>query len=346
MRSKGFRPDPEPDSPDGITGITPRERARRFASASFGAYGSNPGIKHFMSESGRTSMAYQSWGPVLVVLGGATGDPKEIFDLRRRFIEWAGHRPIVWYGRGVAENPDYDMLIGQEAIIRPATFTLAGKKMQTLRTAVNRAERAGMTLRTGSWPRLPRWVRNEILAVEKDWMSQHHLELGFSVSRFAAATGDDRPWMVATSSDGVEAYVTWLTSPDERGWILDLMRRRKDGISGAMDFLLVKSLEKAREDKLYWVSLGVAPAAEMDRQGAGRVAGLFNHGSLRNYKNKFRPEWHDRYLVLPRSRGARELGLMAVAAVHVTGKRGGRRRSGAEQRMDVPAVGLAPEPAS
>jgi lysylphosphatidylglycerol synthetase-like protein (DUF2156 family) len=42
---------------------------------------------------------------------------------------------------------------------------------------------------------------------------------------------------------------------------------------------------------------------------------------LRRYKEKFRPEWHDRYLAFPLL--AAPMALLAVAGVHVIRKRSG-----------------------
>ncbi|MGH7910678.1 MAG: phosphatidylglycerol lysyltransferase domain-containing protein [Candidatus Dormibacteraceae bacterium] len=292
-----------------------------MSGASFAAYGRNPGCDIFWSASRRAYVAYRAWTRYLVALGGPGGEPEELDPLREQFRAWARPRGVAWYGAPASENPRRDIFIGQEAIVYPPTFALTGKKMQNLRTSVRAAERRGVHLVYGGWSYLPDWVRAQILAIDMAWEQRTLVKFGFSVSRFSEATSDSRPWVAACTDGRVEAFVTWLPGAASRGAVLDLMKRRQDAVPGAMDLLLVRGLEACRARGLEWVSLGVAASEDASaRRGvSGRVGNMFNPASLRAYKQKFRPEWQDRWLVLPKGLMRRRMGLVAVAAVHLIG---------------------------
>jgi phosphatidylglycerol lysyltransferase len=183
------------------------------------------------------------------------------------------------------------------------------------------AARKGVSLIYGSWPHLPEWVRTQVLAIDLGWQRRTMVKFGFSVSRFSEATSDGRPWVTACTDNRVEAFVTWLPGAASRGAVLDLMKRRQDAVPGAMDLLIARGIETCRARGLEWVSLGVAAGEEASaRHGiSGQVGNLFSPASLRAYKQKFRPEWQDRWLVLPKGAVRRRMGLLAVAAVHLTG---------------------------
>lgn len=244
-------------------------------------------------------------GPIRVALG----DPL----LAQAAPAWRGStgpRWVVWYGsparrRGVAERP-----FGQEAIVHTAAFTLHGRRMARLRSAVHIAERNGIQIVRGTWSTLPEGVRRQIRASQRAWRTRHPVVYGFTLSRFSDATADDRPWFVGLRDGRVVAFNSWLWSSDERGWVLDLMRQRAGQGHGAMDLLLVRGIEEARERGLAWVSLGIG----IDGTG------------LRRFKEKFRPDWQDRYLLLPGSRPRRAIGMGAVAAAHLVPAPAARRR--------------------
>jgi len=134
--------------------------------------------------------------------------------------------------------------------------------------------------------------------------------MGFTLGRTEDL--DDPNVYVAAAMDAqgrVEAFADWLPVPATRGWVIDLMRRREESMSGMMEFLIASSLLffKARGDRE--ASLGTAPLADIapgDRDALpGKVMGfvvergdaLYNFRTLFEYKAKFRPEWRGTYLV-------------------------------------------------
>src|SRR6267143_3509726 len=85
-------------------------------------------------------------------------------------------------------------------------------------------------------------------------------ELTYSLGTLSTLTDPDIVVGLALASDGrLEAFVSWLPVPARKGWTLDLMRRRPDSVYGAMESLIVRSIEEAARRGIIEVSLGVAP---------------------------------------------------------------------------------------
>lgn len=272
-----------------------------IAATSLGAYGRNRSV-HRADCPGAPArwIPYRPIGPVRVALG----DPL----LAAAAPAWQGRqapRWVVWYGapaRGTAQGRRH---LGQEAVVFTAGFTLHGRSMGRLRSAVHIAERNRIQVVEGTWHSLPENLRRQVRGIQRAWRARRPVAYGFTLSRFADATSDDRPWFLGVRDGRVVAFVTWLLSTDERGWVLDLMRQRlgrgHGGAQGAMDLLIARGIERARSQGLDWVSLGIGI------EGTG----------LRRFKEKFRPDWQDRYIMLPGGGVRRALGMGAVAAAHL-----------------------------
>jgi len=109
-------------------------------------------------------------------------------------------------------------------------------------------------------------------------------------------------------SGRLQAYVDWLPVHARRGWVIDLMRRRDDAMSGVMDFVIGMSLVSLKERGYEMASLATAPLADLDRDESsswvpwilGKVYEkshtYYDFRSLFRYKDKFRPGWESVYL--------------------------------------------------
>jgi lysylphosphatidylglycerol synthetase-like protein (DUF2156 family) len=266
-----------------------------LAAASFGAYAANRAVDVYRDPSGRSAIAYRSAGPLLVALGGPVGAGAAVAQAQRAFLDWA-RRPVVWWGAGWTEGCP-SVRLGQEAILRPATFGLEGRAMAGVRHSVTRARREGVVVERTTWAALGADSRRQVEEIQREW-GRRRLPLRFSVSEVDDARGDGRVWVTARRGGRLEAFVTWLPSADGQGAVLDLLRRRRDAAAGCMELLICESMEHFRRRGTGWVSLGLSASA-----------------GLRHFKAKFRPEWHDRYLVSPSV--PRLVALLAAGWVHV-----------------------------
>ncbi len=197
--------------------------------------------------------------------------------------------------------------IADDALVDLAGFTLAGKRMASLRHSVSAAARAGLSV--AGWS--PAFGA-EAEKVSAEWLAtKRGGELGFTLGRFDPAHMDGLDGRAALDRDGrVVGLVTWHSYDNGRGRVLDLMRRTPDAPNPTMDFLIAQSLTEFAAAGVATASLGSVPRSR------GRLAErIYPTVSLRRYKNKFAPRWEPRYLAAP-GRASVPAALVAVARAY------------------------------
>jgi lysylphosphatidylglycerol synthetase-like protein (DUF2156 family) len=265
-----------------------------------------PDMLHYLDRNGEGVISYRLAGNVAVVLGDPACVPEAFERLTRDFLTFCAHQD--WLVAIFQAHPDalplYHKLemrtlkIGEEAIIFPQTFTLAGSAMANVRTSCRRAEREGVAL---TWYEglPPDEVMQQLQQTSSQWLERkggkYATEMGFSMGRFdgladaclyaeevassislqrdEAATKVPRLVTgIATRASGqVCAFVTFTpiygsqqSHPEHVrwGWALDLMRRTPDAPPGIMELLLVRAIERFREKGAHVVSLGTVAMAD------------------------------------------------------------------------------------
>jgi phosphatidylglycerol lysyltransferase len=219
--------------------------------------------------------------------------------------------------------------MGSEALIQTQTFGLQGKERHDLRYALKRCEKEGVRFAFMTGPEALQSHTTQLQQVSGTWLhSRRGPELSYSLGTISTLTDPDITVGLAFSARGrLDAFVSWLPVPAQRGWTLDLMRRRPDSTYGVMEALIVHSIERAAGTGIDEVSLGVAPRviASSEASGAADRAlramywGLdrFQRSrSLQRFKAKFTPCWEDRYLAVPGASALPEV-LIALVRAHV-----------------------------
>jgi phosphatidylglycerol lysyltransferase len=298
----------------------------------------------FLSGDGRVALSYGLVGRTAVVAGDPIGPQDRLEAALSEFAQFcAEHDWDQVFCHVRAELlPLYQCLglqalkIGEEAIVDPATFTLAGGPMHTVRAKMRHAEKAG--LQTRFYRGLPPdpHVRTQLEQISKDWLTtKGGYELGFSLGRFAELDDPSITTVVALDQqEQAQAFLTFVPVFGQHGWSLDLMRRRAQAPSGVMELLLVRALDYFRGQGAQMVSLGLAPLAntcqEQDTALAQALGGLANRlhllgqpDSLFHFKRKFQPRWESRYLIYP---GTLALPRVGVALLRVYRQRAWRVR--------------------
>lgn len=219
--------------------------------------------------------------------------------------------------------------IGTEALIEAQTFSLDGKERRDLRYSVKRSEKEGMRFTFIAGPEALAVHSHELRTVSDTWLNTRRgPELSYSLGTLSTLTDPDIVVGLAFTAEGrLDAFVSWLPVPARKGWTLDLMRRRPDSTYGAMEALIVRSIEDAARRGIAEVSLGVAPRVIASGEASGaadRVLRAMFWGldrfersrSLRQFKAKFNPCWEDRYLAVPGAATLPEV-LIALVRAHV-----------------------------
>ena len=289
------------------------------------------------SDSGRSFLMYRIQGRSWIALGEPVGDPTESAQLAWEFVDAANAanaRPVfyevppdnlgLWIEMGFALHK-----MGEEAVVPLATFSLDGSARKKLRAAHSRAGRDGL-----SFDILPAPVDDATLStlriISDQWLAdKNSTEKQFSVGRFDPSYLRQFPIAVVRFEGRIVAFANVLTTAQKATATIDLMRHVDDAPSGLMDYLFTELMLHLKDEGYASFSLGMAPLAGLEtRRGSRwtmklgafvyRYGGHFyNFDGLRNFKNKFDPNWHPRYLVAPPH--ANVLLIAADAAALVSG---------------------------
>ncbi len=219
--------------------------------------------------------------------------------------------------------------IGDEAIVRPAEFSLDGRPIRKVRQSVTRLEKSGFTAQVLDVAEVTPAQRAEIEEVSLEWRGRAQ-ERGFSM---AMDTLFACPGSVVALAEGpsgrIGGFIHLVPSPASGGYSLSTMRRRDDVPNGLMEFLIAGVLGWAKEHDVPEVSLNFAIFGRILRaddesprhRRAMRFALIkldrfFQVERLHSFNRKFFPEWRPRYFCFERYS---DLPLLAVAYGHVEG---------------------------
>jgi lysyl-tRNA synthetase class 2 len=203
--------------------------------------------------------------------------------------------------------------IGDEAVVDPGSFTLAGRGVRKVRQSVARVERQGYAVEVVEARELAGAPVEEIAGVEAAWRAAQPRLHGFSTTlgRLWGAPEDACAlYVLGRDPDGrLVAFMRFVEYAS--GLSLDAMRRLPEPLpNGLNEALIVAVLGHARERSLAEVSLNFAGLAHLMAADAAlghgqrllrfvlrRVHRRFQLERLVRFNQKFRPTWRPRYLV-------------------------------------------------
>ena len=301
------------------------------------------GDKRFLFNEARSAFVmYGVTGRRWVALGDPVGPPAEAPALIRQFYQTCierGARPTFYEVRD--ENlPLYTDLglhalkVAEEGRVALSSFSLAGPERRNLRNAVRKAEKEGCKFEWVLAADVPALL-SELRTVSDAWLSSKHTrEKRFSIGCFDEDYLKDFSVGLVRQNGQIIAFVTlWAGTLGEELY-LDLMRSLPEVPRGTMDLLFVRLIARTQEKKGYsWFNLGMSPLSGGVDQPSQPIWGqiythLLHHGEmfynikgLRQYKEKFDPQWSPRYLVAPGGFGLVR-SLIDVAALTSGGLRG------------------------
>jgi lysyl-tRNA synthetase class 2 len=276
---------------------------------------------YFFSADGQSLIAYAYVRGYAMVAADPIGPPR---DRARVLDEFLAHcREQGW---GVAflavresdaplyrERGMHAIYLGDEAILRCDTFRLEGKQMKPVREAVNRVGRDHTfeLLRESDAP--PALVA-QLNAISAEWRRGSD-ERGFTMELGENVEGTDPDFVIALARDvqGEPAgFLRFVPAyGDDPGYSLDLMRRKLDSANGLTEFLIAGaavalgargvrrlSLNFAAWGRLLDSAEDAGLLGRFERSVARGLNPYFQIQSLRDFNEKFGPQWLPRSIVL------------------------------------------------
>ncbi|WP_066042725.1 bifunctional lysylphosphatidylglycerol flippase/synthetase MprF [Herbiconiux solani] len=277
------------------------------------------GNRYWFSTGGQ-AVAYRVVNGVALTTGDPLGPVDTHPETAREFIVFCtdhGWTPAFYsVTEALRETLDQDgwqhLQVAEETIVRPAGWSLDGKKMQDIRTSINRAAKEGVRAEWTTHAQLGPAYAAQIRDISELWVAEKDLpEMGFTLGGVDELMAPEVRLMVAIDGDDrVQGVTSWLPTYEDGvvvGWTLDFMRRGPVSMNGLMEFLIAQTILRAREDGVRFVSLSGAPLA-VAGDGAGEPASgilpflsrtlepVYGFRSLLRFKMKFRPEFEQLYL--------------------------------------------------
>lgn len=274
----------------------------------------------FRSHDERALIQFGSIRDRLIALGDPCGDPRSCDAAILEFREFADayDRVPVFYEvseQNIHRYHDHGFSLfklGEQAVVRIETFTLAGKRGEALRHGVNRAKREGASFAMLEHPLdESTWV--ELQQISDQWLAERDAaEKRFSLGSFDRDYLGRAPIAVVRQQERIVAFASLMPGyHDLRELSVDLMRHGLHAPPGTMDFLFASLIEYAREKGYREFNLGMAPLSGVGSTRFARADErlarlayeygnrLYNYKGLRSFKEKFHPEWRGAYLAYP-----------------------------------------------
>ncbi len=284
----------------------------------------------FFSSDGRAMIAYGYLGGFALGSGDPVGDPASIPLVVDEFIDHCRHhgwQPAFLAAREIdapfyAERGFRDFYLGDEAVLDCSSFDLDGEGMGPVRRSVRRVEATHsfeLMSESDAGPELVERLRE----ISVRWRKGSD-ERGYTMalSTDVGSTDPDRLLAIAWSCDpdtGARrepmAFLRLIPTGCPQGefgagYTLDLMRRLPDAPNGIVEYLVALTVRELGSRDVRRLSLNFAAFSRLlddDVQHTRvdrflrRVVDLLNPyyqiRSLREFNEKFRPEWQPRSLI-------------------------------------------------
>jgi lysyl-tRNA synthetase, class II len=218
---------------------------------------------------------------------------------------------------------------GDEAIVRPASFSLEGRAIRKVRQSVARLERAGYTAEVRAISEIDAPLAARIDEIAERWRGDRG-ETGYSMA-FAGAgvvAGRDDLYVLARDAAGEpRGFLHFGVVPCAAALSLSSMRRDRDTPNGLNEFLICRALDYARAQGIERVSLNFAafallldppapldPLSRVERRLLSRLEKRFQLERLLSFSKKFAPGWSPRYAAYPSVATLPRIALAAMLA--------------------------------
>jgi len=254
----------------------------------------------------------------LVVLGEPIGNQKKLKESIAEFREFADTYKLipVFYEISDENYSAYHDLgyeffkLGEEAAVDLSEFDLSGKKKKDLRIARNKVDNGELDFQVIDPPFSEEFI-HELKNVSDEWLGSR-TERGFSMGWFDEEYLNLSPVAVIKNEGKVVAFANIMPLYDDETISIDLMRSRNDIPSGTMDALFVCLFQWSKDKGYKKFNLGMAPLSGVGTDAYSfneeKLVGLlFRHGKkiysfegLRRYKEKFHPNWQNKYVAYPK----------------------------------------------
>lgn len=173
---------------------------------------------------------------------------------------------------------------GKEAIVDLDKFYLDGKKHASIRSSVNYAERHKMSVEEYDYKLTPSKSTEERLKkISKEWNRFKKIpELSFAFGRLDFDKRKDIRYFICKHKEKIVGFISYYPILGSNRYYLDFMRRGLNSPRGVIDYLIVKSFEILKKEKVKKVHIGFAPLSFLRYD-------VYNHNIVNKLLIMFKP---------------------------------------------------------
>jgi phosphatidylglycerol lysyltransferase len=272
------------------------------------------------NHQGTAFIMYAVEGRSWIAMGDPLGPEDEWADLLWRYRELCDlhYDWPVFYEVGAEHLGMYLELgltvlkLGEEARVLLDTFSMEGGGRKEFRRTLRKLEEEGCTFALieteGVSAILP-----ELKNISDSWLAAKNTrEKRFSLGFFSPDYLQKTPLGIVRNQDEkILAFANLWLGANKEELSLDLMRYLEDAPHGIMEYLFIKLILWGKQEGYHWFNLGMAPLSGLeshelapwwDRLGTFVFRygeHFYNFQGLRQYKEKFDPQWKPKYLACP-----------------------------------------------
>jgi phosphatidylglycerol lysyltransferase len=200
------------------------------------------------------------------------------------------------------------LIIGQEAILDLNEFSLEGRSRKSLRNSCNTMKAEGWFIRIYE-PPVKDGLLQKLKSVSEDWLNQQeYSELVFAQGKFDIAELKHQTIIaVENEEEKVAAFANIIPDYAPGETTYDLIRKAENAPKDSIDYLMIEMFLYMKSKRFQHVNMGLAPMSGIE-QGKDfpektikfayeQIRSFSHYKGLRGFKEKFDPEWQNRYLI-------------------------------------------------
>ncbi len=279
------------------------------------------GVSYWVSESEKAVFPYRLINNVAIVFSDPVGTQQAILANMNDFHNFCKNNgwEVCYFSVSekmallLSKRKFETIIIGEDTIILLNNLEFAGKKWQSIRSAINRANKQNIIMKTIQYSQAPTGLKVQMKDIANSWVKDKSLpEMGFTLGTLEEAKDDEVIMNIAVDDNGtVHGMTSWLPVYEKGqlvGRTLDIMQRSLEPgtMSGVIEYLIAESAMQFKDQGLKYASLSAAPLSNSKTQKSGldkmlqfvadKMEPLYGFKSLHNFKEKFNPTHRQLYL--------------------------------------------------
>ncbi|MXV50522.1 DUF2156 domain-containing protein [Pedobacter sp. HMF7647] len=200
------------------------------------------------------------------------------------------------------------LIIGQEAIVDLKQFSLEGKDKKSMRNALNSVSKKGFITKVYEAP-IKEGLIQKLKLVSDEWLeSMNRQEMVFSQGMFDWDELKNQTIItLETAGEKVVAFLNIIPDYAKGEATYDMIRKTNDAPGGNMDVLIVELITYLKNKGYSHLNMGLAPLSGIEKAkdipertikfAYEKIQQFRHYRGLRDFKEKFDPDWQNKYLV-------------------------------------------------